>query len=267
MTIFRFEMKRYLKSMGIWAFSLALMQLTLMSFFPTMANEAALMDMIMEHYPKELLQAFGMGEYMSFSTALGYYTFVFVFVQLCLAIQSSYYGFNFLSIEERELTADFLFTKPLKRIDVLVQKYLAVVVALVLTNCLLWLTAFMSIMLFKGDQSVNLKPLMWLLLSTPIFQWVFLSIGLLVTALSDRIRSVLSYAMGLSFSLYILNAVRGVVGGTLLGVISPYYHFEAAYIIDRGHWPLDRLWLPLLMIVVCHIMGILMYIKRDIRAL
>ena len=65
------------------------------------------MNEMMEKFPEELLIAFGMNN-MNYATVLGYISFYFLFIQLCLAIQAGNYGFGLVSIEENELTADFL---------------------------------------------------------------------------------------------------------------------------------------------------------------
>ena len=69
---------------------------------------------MMSSFPKELLIAFGMVD-MDWSTILGFFGLVFVFVQICLAIQAANYGFSLVSIEETEWTADFLLSKPVSR--------------------------------------------------------------------------------------------------------------------------------------------------------
>ena len=49
---------------------------------------------------------------LDMSSVLGFFSFVFLFCQICLAIQAANYGFSLVSVEERELTADFLLAKP-----------------------------------------------------------------------------------------------------------------------------------------------------------
>jgi ABC-2 type transport system permease protein len=104
------------------------------SLFPFLAGDAELLRDMMANFPEDLLMAFGMNG-TDLSTVLGYYSFVFLFVQICLAIQASNYGFALVSIEERELTADFLLTKPVRRNRILTIKYLA---AFTVGDQLLW---------------------------------------------------------------------------------------------------------------------------------
>lgn len=267
MNIYIFEFKMYARSLWLWALALFALQIIFMAFYPAMAKDAAMIDLILEHYPKELLQAFGMGESVSLATVLGYYTFVFAFVQLCLAVQGAYYGFHFLSLEERELTADFLFSKPVTRTKILVSKYVAALTALVITHGAVIGSTFVAIALFRDGKSYELDKLLVLLASVPVFQLFFFSIGMLVTVLTTKIRNVLSYAMALAFGLHILNALRGIVGGRLLGIASPFYHFEPANIIETGGWAADRVWISVLVILCSTLISYKLYLKRNIHAL
>jgi len=264
--IYKFELKTYWKSFILWSLGIIVLQIIMMIFYPTMARDAQMMDLIMENYPEELLQAIGLGEHVSLATVLGYYTFVFVFVQLLVGVQSAYYGFQFLSVEEREHTADFLFTKPVTRSRILVEKYLAAFTILGLTTLVVTASTFVSIELFRDGSGYEVGPLVIQLLSVPLFQLFFFSIGMLVTVGTKRIRSVISYALGFGFGLYVLNAFRSIVGGEFLGFFTPYYHFESSYILMEGSMPMDRAIISISMILLAHIITYFAYLKRNIRA-
>ena len=267
MNIFTYEFKTYIKSILIWSLSITGMLVLFMSIFPSMAADATLMDKILENYPEAMLKAFGMSDGLSLSSVLGYFAFIFAFVQLCLAIQSSYYGFHFLSVEERELTADFLMSKPVSRQQIITAKFLAAFASLQITNLFVWIGSFGSIMLFKDGHEFDLGNLIILLLSTILFQLFFLSVGMIITVLSKKIRSVLMFSMALSFGLYILNAVKGVIGGDILGIITPFYHFDAAYILEHNKYNIPMVSISVGIIVVSLVSSYFLYQKRNIHSL
>ena len=95
--IYRHEFRTRLKSVIIWSLAVAVMVLFFFSLFPVFADQAALMNEFLARYPQELRVAFGMDR-MNLASVLGFYSFVFIFVQLCLAIQASNYGFGLVSI-------------------------------------------------------------------------------------------------------------------------------------------------------------------------
>jgi len=266
MNILSFEVSGYLKSLAVWVAAIIATLLVFMAFYPILAGDAALLDLLLEHYPEELLKAFGMGGELSLATVPGWFAFSFAFTQLILAMQSAYYGFHFLSVEERELTADFLYAKPVTRARIILLKYLAVMIILLLTNVGVWLGSFLSLEWFRGTAEYELWPIISLLLTVPVFQMVFFSLGFLSTALTKRIAGVIGPAVGVAFVLYILNALRRILGGELLGLISPYYHFDPNYILVAGRWnPLLTMY-SVLFVVAAHVVATALLLKRDIHS-
>lgn len=266
MNIFKYELKMYSKSIMIWSLSIISILVMFMAFYPSMAADAALMDQLLKNYPEELLKAFGMDGTLSLSTVLGYFTFTYVFVQLCVAIQSANYGFHFLSVEERELTADFLMSKPVSRTKIIVSKFLAAFTSLTITNLFIWIGSFGSIILFRDGHDYDPYNLVLLLLSTILFQLFFLSVGMVISVSVKKVHSVLSYSMALSFGLYILNALRSIIGGKILGILSPFYHFEPGYILANGEYDMAMVSISIGVIVVSIIASYVLYLKRNIHS-
>src|SRR4030065_279510 len=108
--IYIHEFRARLKSVIIWSLAMAIIIIFFFSLYPVFSDQAALMNEFLARYPAQLRAAFGLDK-IDLSTVLGFYAFTFVFVQLCLAIQAGNYGFGLVSIEENELTADFLLSK------------------------------------------------------------------------------------------------------------------------------------------------------------
>jgi ABC-2 type transport system permease protein len=163
-----------------------------------------LMNEALSRYPAELRSAFGLDK-MDLSSVLGFFSFVFLFVQLCLAIQAANVGFGLVSVEETDLTADFLMTKPVSRTRILNSKLLAAILGLTITNLAIWASAFLATSLFTEGREVDYPTLVLLLLSILVFQFFFLSVGLLISLLVRRIRSVTPFGLGLAFGAYVLN--------------------------------------------------------------
>jgi len=265
MNILRFELVKYLKSLWIWIGSVVSILIVFMAFYPVLAADAATLDLFLEHYPEELLKAFGMGGELSLATLTGFFAFSFAFAQLTLAVQSAYYGFHFLSVEERELTADFLYSKPVTRQQIILMKYFAAAIALLLTNAGVWIGSFISLELFRGDAVYELWPVFSFLLSLLPFQMFFFSFGFLYTALSKKMTGIMGASVGLASILYILNALRRIVGGELLGVLTPYYHFDPNIILVAGNWDLFLTILSMSFVICANIAAYLLFLKRDMR--
>jgi len=261
--IFRHEFRTRLKSVVIWSLALTFLIVFFFSFFSAFADQAALMNAFLARYPQQLRAALGMDR-MDLATVLGYYSFIFLFVQLCLAIQASNYGFGLVSIEESELTADFLLSKPVSRTQVLTSKLLAALSSLTITNLVVWVSSFAAISLFRGQRAYEPRTLLLLLLSIVIFQLFFLSVGLVISLLVKRVRSVTPYALGLGFGSYVLSAFSGVFGDVKLEYITPFKHIDPAYIVQHGAYNTPLVLLNVAVTLVALVVSYWLYIRRDI---
>ena len=261
--IYKHEFKMRLISVSIWSTAVGALILVFTSLFSSFAQQAVIMNEMLAKFPPQLLAAFGLnGE--DLSTVLGYFSFIFLFVQLCLAIQASNYGFSLVSVEEREWTADFLLTKPVKRHQILTGKLLAALTGLTMTNIVVWISSFGFISLFKGDMTYETSTLLLLLLSIVVFQLFFLSVGLVISLLVKRIRSVMPYSMGLGFGMYVLSVFGSLLGTNLLEKITPFKHFDPNYMIQHGSYDLPLALISASVIVIALAGSYVLYTRRDI---
>jgi ABC-2 type transport system permease protein len=263
--IYRHEFRSRLNSVIIWSLAVTALVLFFFSLFPVFADQAALMNEVLAKYPAELKAAFNLDR-MDLSTVLGFYTFVFLFVQLCLAIQAGNCGFGLVSIEESELTADFLLSKPVSRTQVLTSKLLAAFSSLAITDVFVWVATVVAITLFRENREYDASTLLLLLFSIVIFQLFFLSVGLVVSLLVKRVRSVTPYALGLGFGAYVLAAFSGVFGDVALELITPFKHLDAAYIVQHGAYDTPLVLLNIAVSLVSLAVSYWLYIRRDIPA-
>jgi ABC-2 type transport system permease protein len=252
-----------LRSVITWSVSIAVLILVFVSLFSSFSKQAVLLNEAMSNFPAPLLAAFGLNG-VDLSTVLGFFSFVFLFVQICLAIQSANYGFSLVSIEEREWTADFLLVKPVSRTRILTSKLLAALSSLTITNVVVWISSFGFINLFKGDNTYEPSTLLLLLISIIVFQLFFLSVGLVISLLVKRIRSVTPYSMALGFGMYLLSVFSGLLGTNILEKITPFKHFDPNYIILHGAYDLPLVMISVSVIVISLVVSYLLYNRRDI---
>lgn len=264
MNIYLHEFKTNLRGVITWSISLILIILVFMSLFPGFANGVVTLNEMLSKFPKELLMAFGMFN-VDLSKVLGYFGFLFLFCQICLAIQAANYGFSLVSLEERELTADFLLAKPVSRTKILTSKLLSALSGLLITDIVVWIVSFVCINLFRGGRPYDVKTLVLLLVSIAIFQLFFLAVGLLISLLVKRVRSVTPFSMGLAFGMYMLNAFGNMIGQDSLEVISPFKHFDPNYIVANAAYNLPLVLISVVVIVICIPASYVLYAKRNIH--
>ena len=264
-TIYKHEFRVRARSIAIWSISVAAMVIFFLSIFPAFADQAALMNQLMARFPPQLLAAFGMNR-VDLSTMLGFYSFVFIFVQLCLAVQAANYGFGLVSIEESELTADFLLTRPVSRTQVLTSKLLAAVSSLLVTDIVVWIGSVVGILAWHGSRSFDSAMLVELMLVLVPFQLLFMAVGLVISLLVKRVRSVTPYSLGLAFGAYVLAGFSGLFGDVKLEYITPFKHMDPTYFVQHGAYDLPLLLLDLGIILVSVAASYRLYLRRDIQA-
>jgi len=265
MNIFKHEFNAKFRSVITWSLSIAVLIFVFLAMFQTFAADAALVNKLIASFPPELLTAFGMTN-MDWSTILGFFGLVFVFVQLCLAIQAANYGFALVSVEEAEWTADFLLSKPVTRVSIMTSKFLAAIAALVVTNAVIWAASLASLNIFRQGQTYELKTVVLMLLSMIFFQLYFLGVGVFTSLLVKRVRNVIPFSMGLVFGLYILNAFSDMVGEKSLEILSPFEHFAASYIIKHAAWDIPMVLISVVIIFLSVLGSYILYARRNIAS-
>jgi ABC-2 type transport system permease protein len=262
MNIYKHEFKTSLRPVLIWSASIAALLFVFMSISSSFTSNAAILAKVISNFPEQLLIAFGMNN-MDFASTLGYFGLMFLFCQICLAVQAANFGFGLVSIEENEFTADFLLAKPVGRGRIMTSKLLAALTGLTITNLVVWICSFVTLAVFNSGATYEIKPLVVLLLSILPFQLAFLSVGILISLMVKRVRTVTPFSMGLVFGLYILNVFGDMIGQKSLEVISPFRHFDPNYIIQHAAYnPLA--WISVTAIVISVVGSYILYARRNI---
>lgn len=267
MNIYKFEFKMLGKSVLTWGITIVGVFIMFMSFFPMFSKDSAILDSILANYPEEMLKMLGMASGLNMASVLGYLVFVYGFIQLFLAIQASNYGFSILTVEERELTADFLLSKPISRQHIIISKVMAAFTAIFITNIVLWGATFVSIILFAEGKTYEVSYLILFLFTTLLFQLFFMAVSMVISVSVKKVRSVLSFSMALSFGMYIINGIQNIVGGDILGYFTPFHYFDPSTILESGSLNISLTILSLVLIVGALISTYILYIKRNIHSL
>ena len=267
MNVYLFELKMYKKSILIWSLSISFWIIFYMAFYPLVATDSAAFDSVMENFPEEFLAVFGMNIDLPMSSVLGYFSLTFSMAQIPIAIQAANYGFHSLSVEERELTADFLLSKPVKRSKIIISKFLAALTSLTIVNVFIWISSLASLYLFKGDTTFPLDYVLILLSTVTLFQLFFLSVGMMISVSIKKVSSVLSFSMAFAFGMYILNSLNTLFSSDFLGIFSPYTHFNPAYILVEGKYHIGFTIISITIITISLIMSYFLYLRRNIHSL
>ena len=143
MTIYQKELKQATKSWIIWTCAIAFMMLVCIFLFPEMKGEMDNVSSIFSNMGG-FSAAFGMDQ-LNFGELMGFYG---IECGNILGIGGGFFaaltGISVLADEEKECTAEFLLTHPIRRSSVLTQKLLAVCTQIILMNVFVVAVSFIS---------------------------------------------------------------------------------------------------------------------------
>jgi beta-exotoxin I transport system permease protein len=263
MNIYIQEFKMKLGSVITWSISIIGVLFLFFWIFSTIADDMELLNQVMSNYPPELLAAFGWDR-MDLGTVLGFFAFTFSFIQIMISLQAANYGFSLVSIEERELTADFLLAKPVTRSRIMNSKLLAALTCLLITNVVLWAASFAAVNAYSAGRTFDSGILAKVLLTVLFLQLFFLSVGLVVSLLVKKVPSVTPFSMAAVFGMYILAAFGGSLGEDAFSYLTPFKHFEAVKIVNTGEFDLPKVMISVAVIGISLAASYVLYNRRNI---
>lgn len=264
MNIFMHELKVYRKSTIIWSLSLIAIIIIFMSMYSSFAEDAKGFMKIVENYPEAIRNAIGFNQ-ENFFTILGFYSFPLSFITLCAAIQAMNLGTSIVNKEVRDKTADFLLTKPVTRTKILTAKLLAAFVSIVVTNIFYFAAAsFVALQVQTDDFSLKI----FLLLSLTIFfiQLIFLSLGIIISVIVQKIKSVLTVSLATVFAFYFVGMFSDTTGDEVKRYFSPFKYFDTAYIMKHSSYETTFLIAGAVIIILAIAASYVVYSKKDIHA-
>jgi ABC-2 type transport system permease protein len=264
MNIFLHEFAAYKKSTIIWTVSLIAMVVLFLSIFPTFANDAKAYQKLLEGYPEPVRKAIGL-ELDTVFTILGFYSYSFLYITLCGAIQAMNLGTSIVSKEVREKTADFLLTKPVTRSKILTCKLLAAFSSLVITN-IVFIVASILIVSQVSTEDYSGKGLFLIALSLFLIQIIFLALGLIISVVVQKIKSVLTVSLSTVFTFFIISMLSSASGDGAKRFLSPFEYFDTSYIIKNSRYETSFLVVGFAIILISIVSSYLVYTKKDIHA-
>ena len=264
MNIYIFEFKKNIKSILIWSMTLVFFAGLTLLFYPSIQDDMELFENILNKYPPALKAAMG---FMvdSFTSLIGYYSFAFTYVVIFGTIQAANLGLSILSKEERDKTADFLLTKPTSRTRIITSKILSSLTSLIITNIIYYICIYLITYFFITNDFSLLK---YTLINISLFllQLIFFSIGLIISLILKKVKTVLPISLGLVFMFYAISAFAVNSKEDKLRYITPFQYFKTDYIIAENNFELKFLILGFSVIIISLIASYVIYLKKDIHA-
>ncbi len=220
------ELKRNRTAFIVWSVIIAVLISWGMFFYPVlMKGETVQQITVLFENPfmKRMMSAFG-ADVEKMVNVLGFYaTYNSIYFTLLGSLYSIMFASRIISKEEHERTAEFLLTKPVTRSEVMLSKLLAWLSYLLGLNLIIAITAFIGLEMVKGEQFYPRLAFFTLCCYSFLLMALFGVIGLFLSLLMKRGRSITGLSVGLALGGYFVDSLSKVSQYTsAFGYISPF---------------------------------------------
>ncbi len=173
-------------------------------------------------------------------------------------------GLSILSKEDREKTVDFLLTKPVSRQKIITSKLLAALTCIVITDVVFIVCSyFMSMMV--AIKSFDIMTFFMISITLFFIQAMFISLGLIISVLAKKIKSVISVSLGIVFGFFVIAMFGSVIGDTASKYLTPFKYFVPDYIVANKAYDFPFAVTAIAIVVVSIAASYVVYIKKDIH--
>lgn len=190
---------------------------------------------LFQSLPRVLAIFFGAeSESIPIITPIGYYIMMYLWYCIVAFTHAAVLGATIISKEERNRTAEFTFTKPFPRKDIITSKIIAALVNVVIMT----LTALIGNFIMLAPQMENgnvSSEILKSILAMFFIQILFLFIGLLTSALFSSYSKALSVSaafVGISYFLMVLIELVETID--YLSVFTPFMYFRGETLVQDG---------------------------------
>ena len=267
MSIFFLELRVSRRSALIWTLFISAVIFLMLSFYPSMKTEAmqALADAKLESISPAVLAVLGLSAIPDFTVITNFFGYILQFIVLAFAVFAVHNAVRLLVKEEGEGTVEFLYSKPVSRTDIFIQKtlsHLAVCTAMLLCFAAVTVCGYMLFSDFSFAGAVYESLIFY---SSVLFIIsVFSSAGLFMSAVLKNSRASSSAAIGIVFGTFVLGAVSAAAENLdFLIYFSPMDWIKVQKLMTYGIRPAELI-AGLLICIVFPAAACRVYIKKDL---
>lgn len=258
--ILKHELKEYSKTFLIWTIIIGIMDFGFMVMYPSLQASMIEMEKAFANMGA-LSTAFGLDS-LSMAQPLGFYgAYVGAVLSLGGAMFAALIGTGILSKEEGGHTSEYLFTLPLSRVNVVIQKIAALFILVLLFNFVNFILGVIAFPIIQEE--IEIKKLVLYHIAQ---LFMHLEIGALAVLLSAFLKKVnVGIGLGIALLLYFADMMSRVLEQLdLCKYITPFYYANAADVIIAGSIDMKLMLTGISITMVCIIVGIWYYNRRDL---
>ncbi len=260
MNIIKRELKANLKSFIIWAVALSVIFLTASTEFEAYYGNEDIIEAMKTF--EQLFAALGVS-IEDMTTPKGFLVLVSIYIYLPLSIYAGLLGSGIISKEEKDKTAEFLFTMPTSRRRVITAKLIVSIIYIILLDIVaIGINIFAYSRFELSSDFYQFTLYLWL--GVLITELIFLSIGMFLSSVLNQYKLSGSITIGILISTFMISMLIGFVEeAEFLQYITPFQFFPAEKMANTSF---EFVYLLITFVIVCSSIGGLYYFyqKRDL---
>ena len=260
MTVFLHELKRNRLALVIWTAAISFMLAICVVIYPEMSAE---MNEISDMFANmgSFSDAFGMDQ-LNFGEFIGYFGIECGNVLgLGGAIFAAILGISALSKEERDGTAEFLLTHPIKRTSVATSKLFSSITQILIMNVTVVAVTVIGAIAIGEQAAIGT-----MLLIFTAYLFMQIEIMAITFCLSAILRAGLGLGIGIAFAFYFINILSNITNElNALKYLTPFSYTDAGYIVDNAAFDIKYLAIGTAVTVIAVVLAFVKYRKKEIK--
>ncbi len=213
--------------------------------------------------PENMQIAMGLKN-LDYSNHESFFALSFTYIYLFISIYLSTIFAVIVSKEFSDKTAEYLFSLPVKRLNIIVTKLAVVFTYSFLIVLLVFLGTWLSLEM-NIKTGYSLKPIFLLSIAWLLGGIAFGSISFLISSFFTKTRIVSSISVGLVLGMYLMQVVISVnTNLKFLKYFSPFDWFKGSEIVNSGELPLTYILIAIFSILICLFFGVQRFKKMDV---
>jgi len=230
MNIISYELKRFRKAFIFWMIGLFIMAVLGMTDYKAILIDPAPFADFMDSFPKIVLAIFGMNN-LDITTLAGFYGVLFIYIILMGAIYAINLGAASTASEINDKTADFIYSKPISRIKVILLKNLAHLFYIVIFCVFSYLFTLIGFEYANATNNIN-GILILLHIGLFITMLIYYSFSSAINAYSPKYGYLIAIIALVGD--YLLYIIYEMFGYAWLKYITPFKYFGIGEIIKNN---------------------------------
>lgn len=209
--LIKLENRKNLKGALIWGGILSIILIIYLAFFPSMAssNFSELINSKLGFMPEGLLESFGLNEMPDFGVFLEYFCYVFQFVIIGLAIYAMILGTKSISKEEGDKSIEYLYSKPVKRSQIVTAKIVSSLMMILLVITMVLISSIICALFLNEVKSIKTILIVNIFNLIPILAYWMIGFVFSVILRDDSKSIVL--ALSFFFGTYLVGVISNTV--------------------------------------------------------